>query len=71
MRKIRHPAATEEARNVFTPTGRASVDGFAFRYIITPELAAVSPNLDNGPAGYFNPGKSNPREKLTLGQCRY
>lgn len=47
MRKIRKEAAAAEAATVLTAMGSERVDSFDSNNARIPELAAVSPKLDN------------------------
>ena len=49
MRKIRNIAAEADAAIVLTPIGKFCVDSMELSAVMTPVLAAVSPNRESGP----------------------
>ena len=49
IKKMRNAAAAALALIVFNPTFKSFVLSIEFINVIIPVLAAVSPNLDNGP----------------------
>ena len=49
IKLILHNAATPDAQIDLNNIGKSFVVSLLFKNVITPTLAAVSPNLDNGP----------------------